>query len=160
MLRALLASAFLALGASAAQLTEPVMTAAANNAITKTVETLNAAKSSQAYAAATSASSQNFANLLQRGAAEMAREVADDLTLADLRSKAFQVVHINMRKHLYSGGCVRDWSGCPAEYSASNGACAPDVAYAGFCGAFSASASDAEKSNLAWKCGVSWPCAN
>lgn len=141
-------------------LAEPVMTSAGNSAIAKTVETLSAAKSSSAYAAATSASSQNFANLLQRGANAMANEVADDLSLADLRSKAFQLTHINMRKHLYSGGCARDFSGCPAEYTESNSACAPDVSYGGFCGAFSASASAVEKSSLAWKCAVSWPCAN
>ena len=104
-------------------------------------------------------------NLMQKaisqGSARLAARAASEMNLAALRKDAFIAAHMRVRKMLNTGGCPRNYAGCPVGYRAgANGLCEPSAAYEGFCGARSFAGSAVQsKEDFAWRCGVSWPCA-
>lgn len=89
----------------------------------------------------------------------MVEQVSDDARLANMRTMAYLTAKQQLSKQFYAGGCARDYSGCPIEWSASGNTCVPSSSYTGFCGTTSFS-SDAQKEEFAWKCGAEWACAS
>lgn len=100
-------------------------------------------------------------SLEEYGKAGLADDLNEEKTQIDLEKAAYAVVHLRVLKAMYSGGCPRSFSGCPADWTAttSEGMCTPPESYEGVCGPFSAELGPSSKEEVAWKCQASWPCA-
>ena len=73
-----------------------------------------------------------------------------------VRQASFAAISEKAMKLIYTGGCPRDFTGCPMGWTESAGACTPPADYAGPCTATAIT----DKEEFAWKCKASWPCAS
>lgn len=136
-------------------LQDPVFPGAAAGASTTIAKSLAAAAGAQDR----KGESALIQKAISQGSAQLATRAASDLNLAALRKDAYIATHFRVRKMLHTGGCPRDFSGCPVGFAAGGAGCEP-TSYQGFCGArdFS-SMSAAQKEDWSFKCGASFACA-
>lgn len=97
-----------------------------------------------------------LAKLENDGKAVLEADLASEAAASEEAEAAFAAVREKVLKLIYTGGCPRDFSGCPIGWSESAGSCAPPSDYSGPC----AAGPIADKEQFAWKCRASWPCSS
>ena len=138
----------------------PVFPGSAAGVVGSIAGTLQAATNSASGRAQSGAEAKAIAAAVAIGSKMLAESVASDLNLAQLRSDAYVLTHLQVRKQLHVGGCPRDFSNtCPVGYAAEGSVCSPKSDYSGPCGSHDVSRfSVSQKEDFSFKCGVSWPC--
>ena len=98
--------------------------------------------------------------LASSAAVRVAERLAAEHAAAGLAQFAYVAAMSEVRSLKYTGGCPRDWSGCPSGWASSGASsCTPLAGYDGSCGetdlaGFTAS----QKEEFAAACGAAWPC--
>jgi CPW-WPC domain-containing protein len=76
-----------------------------------------------------------------------------------IRVVAEQLAEQSVESWKYAGGCVRDYTGCPVEWSVeAGGSCSPPGHEVLCADAVMVSMTEAQKESVAEKCKASWPC--
>ena len=133
----------------------------ASDALASIANVIQGATSSASYKGKKSGDAAAIANAVSSGTKKLSEAVASEMNLAALRSDAFVLTHLQLRKQLHVGGCSRDYSiGCPVGFVDNGSTCSPSSDYTGPCGSRNLkSFSTSQKEDFAFKCGVSWPCS-
>ena len=123
--------------------------------------TLSSATASSAYKAKHSDEASAINRAVSAGSKTLTEQVASELALSSLKNDAFVAAHMAVRRYVHVGMCPRAYEGCPVGWVSADGGCSPGSNYDGFCGARSFSGTGvAQKEDFAFRCGVSWPCAD
>ena len=102
-----------------------------------------------------------LAELEKSAVARLGIDLAEEAMRSELAETAYMLVHANVLKQNFIGGCIRDYGDCPRNWVAVDGNCVPPIDYVGFCGPIELQKLAAiQIEEFSWRCKAAFPCVS